>query len=232
MMMHYRSRSQKAFLSMTLIVWIMMMAILIGASSESADEEIIFEAGETTFQPPPSLSPNDNDNVDGNANGTDIGSGLNAPGHSNSNPNAKVIVFSTSVELDGTDLGHLEINEGQEAVDAVYNFCKQRPLLHNNAGARDGLLNRACGSELVVCSRRTPVVYSVLVDNKNESDDQHQHQPVVGMFALLEHVEPIDAVYEFMMQHKDRIPTTFRPSLFQAVCNAVPCTRSVPGKFV
>jgi hypothetical protein len=63
MMMH--CRSQKAFLPIAVIVWIIMMANLIYASRVSANEDIIFEAGETTFQPPPSLSPNANDNDNG-----------------------------------------------------------------------------------------------------------------------------------------------------------------------
>lgn len=126
-------------------------------------------------------------------------------------------------------LGVIEVFEGQEPADVVYQFAERHGLSPHNC---DVLLDILCGttrerpsppqdedeSEPLMCNRYAPVVFSVPVAGKNGSH--------IGVLEVLGNEEPADAIARFGNKHE--LGADEKHSILSAVCEAsgLPCTRS------
>ncbi|ETI43488.1 hypothetical protein F442_11413 [Phytophthora nicotianae P10297] len=131
----------------------------------------------------------------------------------------------------GQILGYVNIYEGQEPADVVYQFAEQ----HNLApGDHDVLLDSFCNppkptpgqdeddedeNETLTCSRYAPVVFRAPVAAQNGSQ--------LGILEVLANEEPADAVARFGNKH-DLGPEE-KKSIVNGVCKAsgLECTREV-----
>eukprot|EP00644_Phytophthora_capsici_P000092 jgi/Phyca11/539865/estExt2_Genewise1Plus.C_PHYCAscaffold_40147 len=131
----------------------------------------------------------------------------------------------------GQVLGYVDVFEGQEPADVVYQFAKE----HNLApGDREVLLDSLCNSststseqvedeedekEPLTCSRYAPIVFQVPVAAQNGSN--------LGILEVLANEEPADAVARFGNKHE--LSPEEKKSIVSGVCQAsgLECTRDV-----
>ncbi|KAG3222864.1 hypothetical protein PC129_g6444 [Phytophthora cactorum] len=144
----------------------------------------------------------------------------------------QALLRSTAVsDGNGKILGSVNIYEGQEPADVVYQFAEQ----HNLApGDRDVLLDSLCSppklapvqeeddedeTEPLNCSRYAPVVFRVPVAAQNGSQ--------LGILEVLANEEPADAVARFGKKHE--LGPEEKKSIVTGVCQAsgLGCTRDV-----
>lgn len=144
---------------------------------------------------------------------------------------SQALLRSTPIS-DGSDqiLGLLEIYEGQEPADVVYEFAEKHGL---SPAERESLLDTFCsapkppadgGDEeevepLVYCSRYAPVIFRVPVAAQNGSQ--------LGILEVLSNEEPADAVARFGNKHE--LGPEEKQSIVKGVCEAsgLECTRDV-----
>jgi len=91
----------------------------------------------------------------------------------------------------GTDIAQLTINENEQPVDAIYNWC----ILHGLDEDRIfNLIHSICDTELIRCTRFAPIIFGPqsLTDGDGIS---------VGFFQVLLRQEPIDALYAFFSRN-------------------------------
>ncbi|KAF0702236.1 hypothetical protein AaE_016046, partial [Aphanomyces astaci] len=117
-------------------------------------------------------------------------------------------------------LGPLELHEGDEAADRVFEFADRFNL---SSAVRDQILNTVCvdikAAINVTCSRFAPVVFQVPI-TKNASE------PPVGMLQILQGEEPVDAIFRF--GHAHDLGPDAQAYMLPGVCEAsqLPCTRT------
>ncbi|GMF43011.1 unnamed protein product [Phytophthora fragariaefolia] len=131
----------------------------------------------------------------------------------------------------GQIIGYVNIYEGQEPADVVYQFADQHHLAPSD---RNMLLESLCNpsklsssegedddddSEPLVCSRYAPVVFRVPVAAQNGSH--------LGILEVLANEEPADAVARFGNKHE--LGPEEKKSIVAGVCQAsgFECTRNV-----
>ncbi|KAH7479450.1 hypothetical protein PRIC1_009005 [Phytophthora ramorum] len=130
----------------------------------------------------------------------------------------------------GKVLGYINIYEGQEPADVVYQFAEQHDIA---PGDREVLLDTLCGPpklesseddeedeiEQLTCSRYAPVVFRVPVAAQNGSQ--------LGILEVLANEEPADAVARFGNKHE--LGPEEKKSIVTGVCQAsgLECTRDV-----
>lgn len=122
----------------------------------------------------------------------------------------------------GAHLGLLEVFEGQEPADVVYDFVQTHGL---SAQDRSNLIDELCTPDprkpqdvKLVCTRYSPVVFAVPVSAQNGS--------TLGDLHVLAEDEPADAIARFGNKHG--LTTEQKQVLWKGVCEAsgLPCTRS------
>ncbi|KAJ8577435.1 hypothetical protein ON010_g1773 [Phytophthora cinnamomi] len=143
----------------------------------------------------------------------------------------QALLRSTPVsDSNGQILGYVNIYEGQEPADVVYQFADQHNLAPSD---RDMLLERLCNpskstsseedddddNEPLACSRYAPVVFSVPVSAQNGTH--------LGILEVLANEEPADAVAIFGNKHE--LSPEEKKSIVTGVCQAsgLECTRDV-----
>jgi hypothetical protein len=131
----------------------------------------------------------------------------------------------------GQILGYVNIYEGQEPADVVYQFAEQNGLA---PGDREVLLDSLCNpskppneqdamdedeAKPLECSRYAPVVFRVPVAAQNGSQ--------LGVLEVLANEEPADAVARFGNKHE--LGPEEKKSIVAGVCKAsgLECTREV-----
>lgn len=134
---------------------------------------------------------------------------------------AEPVIRSLSVYSENkTYVGVLKILQGQEAADAIWNFCKE----HNTTKRlRDNLIYQLCNQ--MQCTRLFPKIFSVPIS--------HPQVGNVGNLEIYEGTEPVDAIEEF--SNKIHLPAEFRASIVTSVCEKIGkdhyiknCTRYAP----
>jgi hypothetical protein len=91
---------------------------------------------------------------------------------------------------DGLNLGRLIVTEFDQVADKVYTFCLEREC---GEGYMWGLIDTLCNMDLIRCSRKIPVIFSIPM---NDPDGQF-----IGQFEVQLHEEPADAMYKFFALH-------------------------------
>ena len=104
--------------------------------------------------------------------------------------NVAHVLDKTLVDEKGDDIGRLVIRENDEAVDVIYQFCKEKECGHE---LLMHIINVVCDSELVSCNRRTPVTFSLPLTGPDGD--------VIGKLGIQLNEEPADAVYRFFAIH-------------------------------
>lgn len=144
----------------------------------------------------------------------------------------QALLRSTPVsDSSGHILGYVNIFEGQEPADVVFQFAEQ----HNLApGDRNVLLDSLCSpsqsphgqyegdedeTEPLACSRYAPIVFQVPVAAQNGSQ--------LGILDVLADEEPADAVARFGNKHN--LGSEEKKSIVSGVCQAsgLECTRDI-----
>ncbi|KAG7393730.1 hypothetical protein PHYPSEUDO_004493 [Phytophthora pseudosyringae] len=145
----------------------------------------------------------------------------------------QALLRSTPVsDSSGQILGHVNIYEGQEPADIVYQFAEEYNLAPSD---REVLLDSLCNPpestpeqdegddeediEPLTCSRYSPVVFRVPVAAQNGSQ--------LGILEVLADEEPADAVARFGSKHE--LGPDEKKSIVTGVCQAsgLECTRDV-----
>jgi hypothetical protein len=93
----------------------------------------------------------------------------------------------------GNDLGAIEINENEEAIDAVMRFFRRNAELsfdsETRAALKEYVFAEACGIDKVLCSRDVAIVFDQTI---NEGDGS-----LIGRLVIFENEEPADKAYKF-----------------------------------
>ena len=97
------------------------------------------------------------------------------------------VVYRNSVQVDEVDLGEFVVLEGQEPVDAVFNFYKLRHRLGRSV--RMGLLNDICSRPEIPCTRTFAVLY--------DSGPINLDGNLLQSFVVHEDEEPADVAYAY-----------------------------------
>lgn len=133
----------------------------------------------------------------------------------------------------GIRLGVIEVFEGQEPADAVFEFVEQHGLTYQDS---QKLLDVLCETAVpgvpapliddqeegekvrLICNRFAPVIFRVPISAQNGSQ--------LGVLEVLSDEEPADAIAKFGNQHG--LSTEEKQSIWTGVCKAsgLPCTRS------
>lgn len=101
------------------------------------------------------------------------------------------IVFSAPVAAEnGSTLGYIHIEDGQEPVDAVGPFCKKHDL---GKDQRLNILQGVCRASGIPCARAKMLYYTRTIKKANGD--------LLGYFNILEDEEPVDKIYEFGIKH-------------------------------
>ncbi|CEG38130.1 DnaJ domain [Plasmopara halstedii] len=144
----------------------------------------------------------------------------------------QALLWSTPVSnSSGEILGYVNIFEGQEPADVIYQFADQHNLAPRD---RDVLLNKLCNpsqstsnkeegdefeKEPLTCLRYAPIVFQVPVASQNGSQ--------LGILDVLANEEPADAVARFGNKHN--LGPEEKTSIVTGVCqvSGLECTRDV-----
>ncbi|OQS04016.1 hypothetical protein THRCLA_20998 [Thraustotheca clavata] len=124
-------------------------------------------------------------------------------------------------DTEGKTFGALELFDGDDAADRVYEFANAYNL---TIQMREAVLNNICHdiqNDLnITCSRFAPLIASIPIQ-KDASDPNP-----LGYVNLQQGEEPVDAVYRFGVQHN--LDATQQESIWRGICDALqfPCTRS------
>lgn len=101
------------------------------------------------------------------------------------------IIYSVGIsDENGTFVEQLNIQDGQEPVDAVAPFCKKHDYTEEQ---RKNLLQSICEASGLWCTRDKAVYLSKTVPKPNGE--------VLGTFHIMEDQEPADVIYDFGLAH-------------------------------
>jgi hypothetical protein len=131
------------------------------------------------------------------------------------------ILYQRPIDADGTLIGTLQIRQGEEPADVVYQFCQEHQV--SSTEMRESLLTNVC--QTLPCQRRKALLFTTRVVD--------EHQKELGIFELFDeddgvHVEPVDAAHDFVTRLG--LDKNYRHGILVATCKVVPCTRLEPGK--
>ncbi|RLN97623.1 hypothetical protein BBJ28_00006374 [Nothophytophthora sp. Chile5] len=134
----------------------------------------------------------------------------------------KPVVFSTQIEApSGGILGRLELLEDVEPADAVLAFALQHDTTRSG---RVAILDAVCATPRVVCTRHNALMYKQSVQGDGGKR--------IGDLEIYDDVEPVDAVYRFLVDHA--VPLFALDQLLNAACSSIgvaQCQRSVPNVY-
>ncbi|RHZ14583.1 hypothetical protein DYB37_010151 [Aphanomyces astaci] len=173
---------------------------------------------------------------------------------------AVVYARTFAIETRAEPLGPLELHEGDEAADRVFEFADRFNL---SSAVRDQILNTVCvdikAAINVTCSRFAPVVFQVPITknaseppvgmlqilqgapllNCSRAEARLFYLPVmetadkeIGTLEVLEGQEPIDQVYAFLEKHDLFQTAPVNESLANITCRHVPCSRLRPRRIL
>jgi hypothetical protein len=127
-------------------------------------------------------------------------------------------IYRNAVQVDGVDLGEFVVLEGEEPVDAVFNFYKLKHRL--GPSVRTGLLNDICSKKEIQCTRNQ----AKLFDSGNINLDGNLLKP----FIVYENQEPADVAYEYSRHITPTLPRHVEDQLITKACMTIDinCTRT------
>ncbi len=118
------------------------------------------------------------------------------------------------VQLSDESQAVLTVEDGEEAVDAIYKFQNNHGL---TSSERSVLQSKVCTR--VDCARSKAIIWRTNVDIDGKR---------IGDLVLFEGDEPIDLAHNFVKEHNQSI--ALRASLLNEACESVKCSREKPGK--
>jgi hypothetical protein len=130
------------------------------------------------------------------------------------------LVFSTRInDEQGQYLGHINIFEDQEPADIVAEFGLSHGLPRDHYR---GILKHVCNTGKVTCTRVEALLYVQRIHDQNGK--------TLGTLNIYDHMEPVDQVYRFIVDHK--LPFSAVPQVLQPVCEQIStCSRGYPMVF-
>lgn len=134
-------------------------------------------------------------------------------------------MFSQNIVLEDDSFSGLFTlyDDGQEPVDAIYNFAKEHSIETHFRGLADALLPELC--DLVPCTRKRPRIWF----NQITSDDGRK----LGVLEILEGDEAVDTIDSFVqrMEVEAGERNAFRRNLLSVICQSITCSREIPVVF-
>jgi len=97
---------------------------------------------------------------------------------------------------DGSPIGQLTITEHDEPSDVIYNWAFEHGLGSGSGGKGYlyGIIDLVCADDMVVCQRRSPLVFGP--QRINDPDGEY-----VGSLEVMLGQEPVDALYGFFAKY-------------------------------
>jgi len=135
------------------------------------------------------------------------------------------LVWKQAVTMpNGETMGTVEIYEGEEPVDAIYDFVfgeagEALDTENDRLRTQNVLLDHAC--KVLRCTRLRALLWQEEV--LSDAGD------LIGTVEVLQQDEPIDPINKFCFRHG--LPEEFRASILAAACEEIECTRTVPVAF-
>ena len=131
------------------------------------------------------------------------------------------LIFSQIITLEGDQSFSQRLDvydNGQEPVDALYEFVKMHSIEARFNDLANALLPKLC--DQVVCKRDKPKVWESSINTEDGKE--------LGVMSIMLGDEPIDAIDQFVMQRNLPNPIGFRNNLSEVVCRTLKCTRFIP----
>jgi hypothetical protein len=128
---------------------------------------------------------------------------------------AEAVIYRTNINDElGQSKGLLIVMEGEEPVDAIYDFAMKANMDH---GYMENILNYVC--DQIICNRRVARIF-----HQNIRYDDNGETKVAGVLDIFYGEEPVDVVYKFV---KDtNMSDSYIHSLLVNICKIVTCTRT------
>ena len=126
-------------------------------------------------------------------------------------------IYTNTINVDGVDLGKFVVLEGQEPVDAVFQFYKLKHRL--GPSIRRNLLKDICSKKDITCTRDRAILYdsgSINLDGK-----------LLRSFIVYEHEQPADVAYIYSRETTPTLPRNVEAQLIARACETIDinCTR-------
>ena len=122
------------------------------------------------------------------------------------------IIYEKEINVKDNSIGLLRVLQGQEPVDAIYEFCQQNKVDDN---FKRSIIESVC--QEIRCNRKNAIVHRLKVSESL-------------WFELPEGVEPADAAHEFVIRHN--LDRSVRHAILVHTCKVVQCSRAEPGKHI
>ncbi len=128
------------------------------------------------------------------------------------------IVFRKTVtDENGSNIGEVEILEGEEVVDAVVRFIRETNISLDEIAFKNHFFQHAC-SQHVKCTRTIAHIFDSSVNNEDGSS--------LGQLTITELEEPADKVHKFCQDKK--LNDINYQMIIDQVCSKVLCKRKMP----
>mmetsp|Transcript_1324 Transcript_1324/g.2858 ORF Transcript_1324/g.2858 Transcript_1324/m.2858 type:complete len:850 (+) Transcript_1324:50-2599(+) len=134
------------------------------------------------------------------------------------------VVFRKAINDEaGRSNGAIEILENEEVIDAVVRFIRKSKLTLDEIALKNYMLQQACGTGRVKCTRNVAVVHNQKINSADGSP--------IGTLTIYENEEPVDKVYRWSQENS--VPFGNMESILDAVCESelTICNRREPVYF-